>query len=204
MEIVAHTLWATAAAKAANRKIAKIGLVWFAIWTMLPDLFAFSPEVIAGLSNRTTGSASAHVLDFRHVGARWGWLEVDLYDIGHSLVIFVAAFLFLWAILRRPVWEMSGWALHILLDIPSHSAHYPTPFLWPLSSYYLVGVSWRQWWFTALNYSILAVLFLALWIDHIRRQRAPTAISHAAPLSDCSLTCGGAPSPAIPPGKTNG
>ena len=86
MEIVAHTLWATAAAKAANRKIAKLGLVRFAIWTMFPDLFAFSPEVIAGLWNRITGSTSAHVLDFHHVGAQCGWLNVDLYDIGHSFV----------------------------------------------------------------------------------------------------------------------
>jgi len=45
MEIVAHALWATAAGKAANRRIAKVGIVWSAIWTLLPDLFAFSPEV---------------------------------------------------------------------------------------------------------------------------------------------------------------
>jgi len=139
MEIVAHTLWAAAAAKATNRRTARIGLVWFAIWAMFPDLFAFSPEVIAGLWNRITGSVSAHVLDFHHVGARWGWLDVDLYDIGHSFVTFVAVFLIVWAIIRRPLWEMLGWALHILLDIPSHSAHYPTPFLWPLSSYYISG-----------------------------------------------------------------
>jgi hypothetical protein len=116
MEIVAHTLWATAAANAANRRKARIGLVWFAIWTMFPDLFAFSPEVIAGLWNRITGSASAHVLDFHHVGAQWGWLDVDLYDIGHSLIIFVAVFLVVWAILRRPLWEMLGWALQLRMS----------------------------------------------------------------------------------------
>jgi hypothetical protein len=168
MEIVAHTLWATAAGKVANRRMARVGIVWFAVWALVPDLFAFAPEVIVGLWRRFTGSATSHGLDFHHVGAQWGWLNVDRYDIGHSLVVFVAAFLMVWVMLRHPVWELLGWALHILLDIPSHTAHYPTPFLWPTSSYYIAGVSWRQWWFAALNYGTLAALFLGLWIDHIK------------------------------------
>ena len=181
MEIVAHALWATAAGKVANRRIAKVGIVWFAIWTLLPDLFAFSPQVIVGLWYRFTGSAESHGLDFHHVGARWGWLNLNLYDIGHSLVIFVSVFLIVSAILRRPLWEMLGWALHILFDIPSHSAHYPTPFLWPISSYYIAGVSWRQWWFTALNYGILTALFLALRLDRIKRRHAPARSLNMAP-----------------------
>lgn len=40
MEIVAHALWATAAARAANRKVAKAGVACFAVWTVFPDLWA--------------------------------------------------------------------------------------------------------------------------------------------------------------------
>ena len=162
MEIVAHALWATAAAKAAHRKAARVGAVWLVIWTMFPDLLAFSPDVAVGLWYRLTGSAANH--DFHHGGGP-GWWNVDLYDLGHSLVVFLAVFLVAWALRRRPLWEMLGWALHILLDIPSHSAHFPTPFLWPLSSYFLVGVSWRQWWFMALNYAMLAATFYFLRIN---------------------------------------
>jgi hypothetical protein len=167
MEIVAHALWATAAAKATNRNTAKLGILWLVVWTMFPDLLAFSPDVIAGLWHRLTGSGAGDVLDFHHVGTLWG---AGLYELGHSLVVFLAVFIIVWVMHRRPLWEMFGWALHILLDIPSHSAHYPTPFLWPVSTYYIAGVSWRQWWFTALNYGILAAAFLALRMNQIKRR----------------------------------
>jgi hypothetical protein len=52
MEIVAHALWATAAGKVANRRMAKVGIVSFAAWALIPDLFAFAPEVIVGKVSR--------------------------------------------------------------------------------------------------------------------------------------------------------
>jgi hypothetical protein len=77
MEIVAHALWATAAGKVANRRMAKVGIVSFAAWALILDLFAFAPEVIVGLWRR-----------FTVVGNR----------------------------LRRPLWELLGWAQD--LDCP--------------------------------------------------------------------------------------
>jgi hypothetical protein len=62
MEIVAHALWATAAGKVANRRMAKVGIVSFAAWALIPDLFAFAPEVIVGLWRRFTGSATGLVV----------------------------------------------------------------------------------------------------------------------------------------------
>jgi membrane-bound metal-dependent hydrolase YbcI (DUF457 family) len=173
VEIVAHALWATAAAEAASRRVAtRIRVAWFAAWAMFPDLFAFTPAVIAGLWYRLSGVARIHV---HHSAARRGWLDFDLYEITHSLVVFALVFAVVWLLFRRPVWELLGWALHVLMDIPTHSAHFPTPFLWPLSSYRFVGISWRQWWFMALNYSALAVIFLLLWISRRRsRQVAKT------------------------------
>jgi hypothetical protein len=49
------------------------------------------------------------------------------------------------------------------MDIPTHSERFPTPFLWPLSSYRIIGISWRQGWFMALDVSALAVVFWLLW-----------------------------------------
>jgi hypothetical protein len=170
MDIVAHTLWATAAAQAANQKVAKIGVAWFAVWTMFPDLLAFAPEVIVRLWYRCTGLTAGSV-DLHHIRLRQGGFEVDLYDVGHSLVVFSAVYLIACVILRRPPWGILGWMLHILLDIPSHSVHYATPFLWPLSSFRIVGVSWHQWWFVALNYGILAVMWLLLWIHRLPHWR---------------------------------
>ena len=160
MDIVAHTLWATAAAKAVNRNHpARVSVAWFAAWAAFPDLFSFGPEVVIYLAYRIAGAAELH----RHHH------HFHLYELSHSLVVFLPVFALVSLLFRRPVWVMLGWALHVVMDIPTHSAHFPTPFLWPLSSYTISGVSWRQWSFTLINYSALAFAFLLLWI---RRRRA--------------------------------
>jgi len=163
MEIVAHGLWAVAAATVANRKTpARIRARWFAAWAMFPDVFAFAPEVAVALSYRLFASgpqAHGHHL-----------LGIELYDPSHSLVVFAAVFVAAWVLLGHPIWTMLGWALHVAMDIPTHSSHYPTPFLWPLSDYSIAGVSWRDPGVLALTYAALAVVFLVLWLD---RRRAP-------------------------------
>lgn len=67
------------------------------------------------------------------------------YDLTHSLVVFVLVFAAVWLIRQKPLWEMAGWGLHILVDIPTHSdAFFPTPFLWPVSSYSINGHPWSS------------------------------------------------------------
>jgi hypothetical protein len=61
-------------------------------------------------------------------------------------------------------WEMGGWLVHILCDIPTHSYRfYPTPIFWPLSSWKFNGFSWGVWWFMLLNYSALFIVFLIIY-----------------------------------------
>jgi len=95
-------------------------------------------------------------------------LDIDLYDPSHSLVVFLSVFALTWLIFGRPVWVLLGWALHVLMDIPTHSARYPTPFLWPISSFRIIGIAWYQRWFMLLNYTALAAVFLLLWIARRR------------------------------------
>lgn len=162
MEIVSHGLWAAATAQAANRRVAtRVRVAWFAAWAAFPDLLAFAPAVIAGLWYRLSGTTQVHV-------HRSG---LHLYEVTHSLVVFGVVFATAWLMLRRPVWELLGWALHVVMDIPTHSERFPTPFLWPLSSFHFIGISWRQSWFMALDISALALVFLLLWIS--RRQVPP-------------------------------
>ena len=95
----------------------------------------------------------------------------DLYQFSHSIVIFAAVFALVWIIRRRPSWLLLFWLLHILIDIPTHSMRfYPTPFLWPLSSYQFNGISWGQPWFMILNYSALAAAYLFLLVRRLRRR----------------------------------
>jgi hypothetical protein len=105
-------------------------------------------------------------------------LAWQLYQISHSLFVFSAAFGLVWLIRRRPVLEMLGWPLHILIDIPSHTLRFfPTPFLWPVSSYHFDGISWGNRWFMLVNYSAILAVYLVLRYGGTRQDR-PGGLSH--------------------------
>jgi hypothetical protein len=167
VDIFAHALWAAAAARFANgREPARrrVSVPWAAAWGMFPDLFAFTWPVVAsiGMSLR-----AGHEV---HPDHDLGW---SLYRYSHSLVLFALIFGAVWLLRKRPAWALLAWALHILIDIPSHSLEFfPTPFLWPLSDYRFGGVSWATPWFMTLNVSALLATYLALWLSR-RRRTAP-------------------------------
>ncbi len=179
MDIFAHTLWAAAAAKGANKnkKIVEknkrpLRAGWAAFWGVAPDLFAFGLPLLALFYFLIIGEVdisnfASHHFNALPESASWiSTLPSFLYQISHSLVIFSAVFLIIWAIRRRPYYEMLGWALHILIDIPSHAANfYPTPFLWPVSDFkFLYGISWGNHWYMIINYScLLAVYTYFFW-----------------------------------------
>jgi len=75
---------------------------------------------------------------------------------------------------KRVPFELLGWLLHILIDIPTHSySFYPTPFLWPISQFKFDGISWAIPWFMIANYSALALVFLSLFLINKRRLTPP-------------------------------
>jgi hypothetical protein len=116
-------------------------------------------------------------------------LSENLYHISHSFVVFLLLFSLGWMVrwygflqkgkanlgshlsagtirnTSTPPWEMFGWFIHILMDIPTHTGLlYPTLFLWPLSDWYVDGNSWGTKWFMVINYSVLLIVFLLLGI----------------------------------------
>ncbi len=191
MDVFSHGLWAGAAAKAANKSPAIAGKikrplkVWQAIfWGVSPDIFAFTLPFVWMFWNIVFGDMEFS--DFPRPeniepAARDTLpifqLASQLYNISHSLIVFILIFalaavllrvklppsLKLWRTSRRMPWEMSGWLLHILVDIPTHSYRfYPTPFLWPFSEWKFNGFSWGVPWFIILNYSALILVYLVL------------------------------------------
>jgi hypothetical protein len=148
MDIFAHGLWTAAAARTANRKLPRpIHIVWAGFAGVAPDLFAFAPALAVGLWER-------------HVFAPNLPLAWQLYRISHSLIVFALVFGVVWLLARRPVLELLGWPLHILIDIPSHSLRFfATPFLWPLSDYRFDGISWANRWFMLANYTALLIVY---------------------------------------------
>jgi len=184
MDIFAHSLWTAAAARQANKNKklllknrAPLHVGWAVFWGVFPDLFAFGLPFLAMLYFFVTGQVTLSGIGLRHLfnapsNARWIiTLPAQLYQISHSLVTFSLVFLVVWLILRRPYWELLGWALHIFIDIPSHAANfYPTPFLWPISKYHFIyGVSWANPWFMLINYGALAIV----WIYFLTKRKNP-------------------------------
>ena len=159
MEIIAHGLWAAAGATAARKSAhARIRLGWTVFWAMFPDLLAFAPPVAVGLWLLLTGG-SLRRGHLPHVN-----FGVELYPLGHSLIVFLLAFGVTSLLARRFVLELLGWLSHILIDIFTHSfRYYATRFLWPLSDYRFDGLAWWTPWFWCSTYVALAIVYFLLW-----------------------------------------
>jgi len=79
------------------------------------------------------------------------WMQL-LHHIFHSLpVVFAVSLL---ARLVNDEWPRWGkaWALHILIDIPTHSRqHWAPQFLWPISDVTVDGISWAEFMLAVLR-----------------------------------------------------
>ncbi|MBS0151964.1 MAG: hypothetical protein JSR31_13575 [Nitrospira sp.] len=136
MDFISHGLWGSIAFGRRTRSS-----FWLAFTIgMAPDLFSFGVLYVAsafGLSpspdfSRGTPPESSIPQYVHH-----------LYNYTHSFVIFLAVFFLIWIVLRRPVWELGAWGLHVLADVPLHSyAFFPTPVLWPFSGWKFDGWQW--------------------------------------------------------------
>jgi len=173
MDIFAHGLWAGATYKAINLKKIKPLEVWRAVgWGIAPDIFAFSPAFIWLVWSLAAGNLSLadwpqpeKIEPLGHENWPIFQLASALYNISHSLAIFLLAAGLVAFFVKKIPWEMGGWLLHILIDIPTHSyKFYPTPFLWPFSEWKFDGWSWGNFAFMIVNYSLLAIIYLWIWI----------------------------------------
>ncbi len=163
MDTLSHGLWGSLAFGRRSKKS-----FWLAFFFgVAPDLFSFGPFFASTLLGFAPWpDFSAHQSDPNLI-PRYVHL---LYRPTHSLIIFSAAFLLVWLIRRKPLWEMSAWGLHVLYDIPLHDrGFFATPFLWPISSYTFNGWSWGHWWIFFPNVAVLTILYAAWW--YRRRQQ---------------------------------
>lgn len=178
MDILAHTLWAAAAAKGVNKstlfgKISPLNVGWTAFWGVIPDFFSFTIPFVMVYGDAILNRSFKYVTGMRRPETFtpppdqvWAWdLAENLYKLSHSLIIFGVVFAIVWLIRGMPYWEMSAWGLHILIDIPTHSKDFfPTPFLWPLSDFQISGIPWSRPWFMIVNYGALVLVYLFLFV----------------------------------------
>ncbi len=167
MDIFAHGLWSVVAAKFAKRAVPfkNLNLGWAAFWGIAPDLFSFGILFIVNIFSN--GFAAPRFIGPDGVpdpNLIPSYIHA-LYNITHSFFTFGLGFVIGWLILKRPPWEMFGWALHIFIDIFTHtSKFFPTPFLWPFFRTEFNGLSWATPWFLVTNYAVLLVVYSLLFI----------------------------------------
>lgn len=159
MDIFAHTLW-TNAVFHTKYHFQKKQRYLAAFFGVAPDLVGFTPAFLYLLfSDHSFGRGAFN-------GSSWVFrFAGEVYNYSHSLVIFVIVMLIVMALRQgRIYWPMFGWAVHILIDIPSHKGFYETPFLFPLSDYrFSHGLSWAHSSFMLINYSALVLTYLFIW-----------------------------------------
>ena len=150
MDTLAHGLWSFAVF---HRK----KYVWLAtLFGILPDILSFGIIFAINLINGNLRRGPPPLSSLPD------WLFAA-YNMTHSFIIFLAVFLLVYFITKKWFWPLAAWAIHILIDIPTHSSRFfPTPFLWPLSGYKFNGISWAAGWFMLLNYGALITVFLII------------------------------------------
>jgi len=164
MDIVAHALWTTAAATTARRRMGRpLHLGWAVFWGVFPDVFSFAIPATLRIWWYVSG-ASQSLMPDAHTTHHFQFVW-RLYDCSHSLLVFAATFGFVWLLFGRPVLELFGWGLHILIDIPTHQGIFAPHFLWPLSNYRFEGIRWESHWFQSVNYGVLMVVLVWLWLQ---------------------------------------
>jgi hypothetical protein len=162
LDIVAHALWTTAAGVVGRNKLKqRIHLGWLATWGVAPDLVVFTIPACVRIWRLLTGASKTLLPDGS--GPRFDWVW-GLYNGTHSALVFVICFGAFWLLFQKPVLEMLGWALHIVIDVFTHSGIFAIKFLWPVSSVHIDGKRWESPWFLAANFSALATFYLCLWL----------------------------------------
>ncbi len=158
MDIFAHGFWSFAIFHRFKHK-------WLAAFLgVAPDIFSFGLLFFANIMGGVF-----------HVGKP----ELEsippyvfmLYNMTHSLVVFGMVFVLVYVLTKKWFVPLLAWALHILIDIPTHThAFFPTPFLWPLSDVKISGISWSDPAFMVLNYGALISVYFFLFVKKRKKK----------------------------------
>ena len=149
-------------------------LGWAVFFGVVPDLASFTVPAVLRIWWRVTGVTTT--LLPQPGGPRFDWVW-GVYNCVHSLLIFALVFAAAWAIARRPVWEVLGWLLHIVIDMLTHRGWFAIQYLWPVSSVHFDGIPWETGWFLAATYASLTAIFFLLWRTRVQQTNHATARS---------------------------
>ncbi len=169
MDIISHGLWGGIAF--GRRRHFAIAF----LFGMLPDLIAFGPFSIYAQLN----GIHFHRQPPLELIPSWVF---GLYNSGHSLLVALPAYFIVRRVSKGVSLCCLAWPLHILFDIPTHSAGYfPTKFLYPVSDFFINGRSWVSpvvWYPNVIMLIILYSIFIFSLVSKRRKQKRLTAAIH--------------------------
>ncbi len=148
MDILAHGLWSYALFSRTKYK-------WkAALFGTLPDILSFGPHTLASILT----------FNFPHGKPALSSIPsyiFTMYNITHSLIPVSLVILAIYFVTRKFYVPFLAWYLHILIDIPSHTTDFfPTPYLWPLKTPFVSGISWGNKYFMLINYSCILLVYM--------------------------------------------
>lgn len=163
MDILSHGLWGGITLGRKNKK----DFWWAFVIGLAPDLLSFgifTLMIILGLATGPDWSLGpppeGSIPKYVH----------SLYEVTHSFIIFAIVFFVVWLIRKKPFLPLLAWALHISMDIPTHSTEFfPTPFLWPFFDNIRVnGIPWSHPIIAIPNATLLIILYF--WVFVVKKR----------------------------------
>ena len=153
MDFIFHLLWSFIIFHKADFFVSMLAVFFGA----LPDFVAFVPLFFEMM-------LFGRKIDFKKRDEKQVPKYVfKLYNISHSIVIFIILFIPAYMLFGPIALVMITWFIHILVDIPTHSrAFFGTRFLYPLSDYSFDGYTWSNWKSLAVNYSLIMIFFILI------------------------------------------
>ena len=173
MDTLSHAAWGYAALHGRRRAVALAG----ALAGAAPDILFFVPSRIGIALEQGVGKAlslggepgmwraNGPPLPPELVEAYWRY-----YVWTHSFAVLAVVAAAWWLAMPRRrewLWLAAPYALHILMDIPTHERYETRP-LYPLSDWHMAGLSWGDPRIFVPNVAVLAVTLL--WIRRRRRR----------------------------------
>jgi len=180
VDIISHGLWAGAAGEWLRRRSNRTEktVAWTVAFGVAPDLVwvvpvtawsLFQPDpwrIVSEYIMATPGNEP-------QLPAMVNAVTHHAHCFMHSAIIaLVATALARWL---KPALliPLTGWWLHIAIDVPTHSSdYYAVPFLYPITYEGVDGVAWTTPWLLVLNYAVLGLIY---WL--LIRSRKVRAIS---------------------------
>lgn len=140
MEIFSHILWPMMLFR---NRLWREEALFFAILPDISFLFIMMYVLLGTPMDKGWEYAMLHMPDIYRY----------FYFFMHSFLAVALVAFVIWLVAPKLLPAVSGWVLHIFMDIPMHDGEFSTRFLYPLTDFSVSGLNWT-------DYRVLPIMYL--------------------------------------------